>query len=157
MIQYARLINVNAHVSRSRSHDMQHVAICQLQSVLFSKAMTSRAKPKAMATRASTRTTRATAQIETSLPAPTRSARAATAKSSDTSRAMSAKMSAQPVRKSLIRNVSPLTILHRVEREPLLSLKEESQEWPPKLRSPSTQTESQLKYAPFKMLADRAS
>ena len=51
--------------------------------------MTSRAMPKATATRASTRTTRATAQLETSLPGPTRPTRTAKAKSSGTTAAQS--------------------------------------------------------------------
>ncbi|KAH9968742.1 P-loop containing nucleoside triphosphate hydrolase protein [Russula dissimulans] len=49
--------------------------------------MTSKAMPKATATRASTRTTRATAQLETSLPGPTRPARTAKAKPSGTTAA----------------------------------------------------------------------
>jgi hypothetical protein len=137
-----RPINLDAHVIPSRSHDTQHVISSNRTRPLarpLHQVMTSRAKPKAMPTRASTRSTRATAQIESSIPAPTRGARAAAAKSSRV-------MAAQTVGRSLIRNESPLTTLHRAKRKLLLLQKEEFRELPPKMRSPLIQTESQSKY-----------
>lgn len=78
--------------------------------------MTSRAKPKVMATRASTRATRSTAQIEASLPTPQHT-RAATAKSS---RAMSArpdKRAPTPAKGGISRVATEITM--DADREPI--------------------------------------
>jgi hypothetical protein len=73
-------------VNASRSHDFHESRAWPRRSINYcniitSTSMTSRAKPKVMATRASTRATRAIARIETS---PTRTASMRTTRSSRT-------------------------------------------------------------------------